>query len=253
MWRRHSHGVAAGLPARLRRSPVARRWLDTAKETSLRTQSIQRIVTRLATAGVLTGMLVGVIAGAAQAGPALSAPAADHTGATAIKPQVAVIVDGKRYTPREFARIAPSIKYFTVPADGKAGDVMYGYTDKASYDRETARMDREAVSVRAQRSAAAWDTVTYYEGIYWGGPDQFSLGAYQSISDLTKHWAHCWPICSANWNDRISSLNTGAYNTKLFEHADFGGAQISFGTYRNVSDLGVYGWNDVASSVTVVV
>jgi hypothetical protein len=218
----------------------------------LSNQSVRRAISRLAAVVLLTGAVIGGVAGPARADPT-PPPVTGHGSARAIVPQVTVVVNGKRYTPQEFADSMSGIKYFTVPAGSQTENVVYGFTDKASYDRETARMDRDAASMRAQQIASSWDTVTYYEDIYYGG-DQFALGAHQSISNLTNHWAHCGLFgCSANWNDRISSLVTGAYNTKLWADSDFDDTTgvIYFGTYMNVGDLRAYGWSDVASAVAV--
>ncbi|RZU53372.1 hypothetical protein EV385_5293 [Krasilnikovia cinnamomea] len=221
----------------------------------MRNSSIRWHLAKISTVAALTGSIAAATAGAAQADTTPSpAPPTDRSMATTMTPQIPVIVAGKRYSPQDFARIAPTVHFFTVSADDLARGVMHGYTDKSDYDRAAAQMDRQANELRAQHTRVASTTVTYYEDIYYSG-DRFTRGPYEPVADLRTLPAHCTiipPVCTANWNDRISSLTTGAYNTRLFADIEFGGDQIVFPAYRNIGDLRLYGygWNDRASSVT---
>ena len=74
------------------------------------------------------------------------------------------------------------------------------------------------------------------------------------VPDLTKWKLHT----GENWNDRIRSLKLGSKTRiTLYEHANYGGASISFegygyGDYINeVPSLGMWAWGDMVSSFKV--
>lgn len=53
---------------------------------------------------------------------------------------------------------------------------------------------------------------------------------------------------SVPFNDRISSLKVGCDSILIFEHKNFGGSALFFPAFAQIPDLGVYNFNDKASS-----
>ncbi len=119
-------------------------------------------------------------------------------------------------------------------------------------DEESVGEVSEAVCSCATELHCSHGQLTVYENSdCCGGNFFFCPGNYP---DLSKYTTNLW--WGANWNDRISRLNTtGSPNKKVgvyvYQHVNYGGDWKYFppGTFK---DIGGSLWNDKISSIKVI-
>jgi hypothetical protein len=119
------------------------------------------------------------------------------------------------------------------------------------------RMVAETASLQAQFAPQAHfdHACAYYpdslpEQAYFyehmnGDGDVLSLSPGYAYRDLTRT-GRGW---FGNWNDVISSVSWCRWDISLYEHVNYGGAQLWLRAGCNYPYLAGFGWNDRASSI----
>jgi hypothetical protein len=155
-----------------------------------------------------------------------------------------LILDG---VPHSMARarelMAERDIHMVVDAQSLSEGTVHAFTDlKASQSFAEERGPRGVTAQGLFESA-------YYEHSNRAGYSLL-LASGRSIGDLTR--VNCTPYGCVNWNDRISSLEAAgnALRITLWEHTNYSGSTLTLAGGTYVSDLGSYGWNDRASSIS---
>lgn len=157
-------------------------------------------------------------------------------------PLVPIVVDGQYYEPEAITKYNGKALYFLVDSQAQKEGVLYAFTtieNLSAYMSETQGLPMAGGSISPNHTSD--DPFSYFPehsgyGGYW-----FALRVGYGVTNL------------GDWNDRASSVLATPYGrwTALYEHSDFGGAQLWIPASHNIYDLRPYGWNDRASSFGV--
>ncbi|GGK26201.1 hypothetical protein GCM10010124_18570 [Pilimelia terevasa] len=187
-------------------------------------------------------------------------------------PRVAFTVNGVAGRGSQISRYDGRAVYF-IAHPAKAGQParLEGYTNLRTFKAETARIDaaaRRAAQARLGATAAAaprlratgagtalpaltTDRSWFYEHGNFGG-NRFSMRVGTAVNDLTRYNMSCFLWWCTSWNDQLSSVGATGWNgTFLYEHILYQGSAIYFPPGYVAPNLGVWGWNDRASSIWV--
>ena len=158
-------------------------------------------------------------------------------------PRVPVIVDGLRVPPDALQRYAGQHLIFVLTREAQAQGVVYAFTSRAAARHHLA----------SQVSTAVAATSTSYTVYNWTnyGNDAISFGELASVGNLGSIRRGPWPFSLwQTWNDEIESIrNPTGRGIVLFMDPYFEYGEFIVAPGTTVSDLNVYGWGNVASSL----
>jgi hypothetical protein len=167
-----------------------------------------------------------------------------NASSSLVLPTIPVVVNGVRHEPQALKRMDWKEVHLYVDPDSHAGKFVYAFPTTKARDTFTRQRQPGTVSPTV---IDRYDPVFYEHAYRAGGNVQFE--DCESQPYLGQVWCG-WFGCQ-NWNDRFSSLTTGySCNVVLYEHAHYGGSSILFARGGKVYDnLGLYGWDDIASAL----
>jgi hypothetical protein len=183
-------------------------------------------------------LLVGLTSQAHAASPSAPAPSRPHP-----TPRVPLIIDGMRVFPDALQRYAGQHLIFVLTPEAQAQGVMYAFTSRAAARHHLAN----------QISTALTATSTSYTVYNWTnyGNDAISFDQLASVGNLGSIRRGPWPFSLwQTWNDEIESIrNPTGRGIVLFMDPYFEYGEFIVAPGTNVSNLNVYGWGNVASSL----
>jgi hypothetical protein len=183
----------------------------------------------------------------AQRGRILAPPAITHRA-----PNVPLFLDGEILEdPQEITKLNGTPLYCT-PLRIDAGVALAAFTDPQAMIRESSRLESSMTTETAATSEHICTTnpdnlgerVQFWSDINMSG-DTIGLNPgwhYDRLSGVPRG-------LFGNWNDVISSVDWCRWDVSLFEHTFAGGSQLWLRGGCNTPDLGIYGWNDRASTI----
>ncbi|MGW5030768.1 hypothetical protein ACWEQW_05735 [Streptomyces nigra] len=165
-------------------------------------------------------------------------------------PQVRVVIDGEVNEPRTVREFDGQPLYST-PGFRDGEVVLYMFT---SMDMMVDHLRTHSVEPPLLRHEPMLDVTdpnsgpenaTYFSDIHLGGDWLYNgPGAGWSVlSEVGRGFLHF-----GDWNDVISSVDQCKWHVTLFEHRDRGGSRFEIRAGLTINHLGVFGWDDRASS-----
>ncbi|MEM1180791.1 MAG: hypothetical protein AAGM22_20770 [Acidobacteriota bacterium] len=170
-----------------------------------------------------------------EAGPALK-----NADTKPIRPEMAVTYRGEVYGPDAVQALdGRELHYLFVLDDGTGSSALYALDDRRQLAKMIAELNRsEDPSLTAQIRAGHEPGVSLFAEKMWQEANYF-LPAGASV-DFQHNW----------WANKISSVRGSGAPTwlTLFEGPDYSGSSLTFSTGWDRPALGVFGWDDRASS-----
>jgi hypothetical protein len=188
---------------------------------------------RLLTRPIYLALVLVVLTSQAHAAPSRSHPT----------PRVPVVVDGIQVSADALQRYAGQHLIFVLTPEAQAQGVVYAFTSRAAAQHNLAKQSTLG-------TAATSSSYTVYNWTNYGN-DAISFGELASVGNLGSIRRGPWPFSLwQTWNDEIESIrNPTGRGIVLFMDTYFEYGEFIVAPGTNISDLSVYGWENVASSL----
>jgi hypothetical protein len=165
---------------------------------------------------VALGAAIGMTAALAVGGVA-SASAAENDPSLISSLTRPVVLDGKRYTPKQFQKFDGQRLLFVLGSREEDAGAVAAFRTKAElkrYLRATDRVPRDSKK-KARASYNGWETV-FYADWFLEGPAISVTGNSSNgyLAQSCMYWTLWW--CNTTWDNQISSAKTGYSGAYLY-------------------------------------